>query len=117
VLYQLTVLIKVMEYLIGGDLSTLLRNFGCFDEEMSRFYMAEAVLALEYLHNHGVVHRDIKPDNMLIDESGHLKLTDFGLSRITTVRGKELGFEYCRELIKTTRSVLSNESTPKRRGN
>jgi serine/threonine protein kinase len=56
--------------------------FGTFDEEMAAFYAAEVVLALEYLHKHKIVHRDIKPDNMLIGKQGHLKLTDFGLSRV-----------------------------------
>ncbi|CAG8541479.1 11750_t:CDS:10 [Ambispora leptoticha] len=73
----------VMEYLIGGDLSSLLQVFGTFDEEMARMYTAEVVLALEYLHSNGITHRDLKPDNMLITSEGHIKLTDFGLSRIT----------------------------------
>ncbi|CAG8437191.1 10667_t:CDS:10 [Ambispora gerdemannii] len=72
----------VMEYLIGGDLSSLLQVFGTFDEEMARMYTAEVVLALEYLHSNGITHRDLKPDNMLITSEGHIKLTDFGLSRI-----------------------------------
>ncbi|KXN69972.1 kinase-like protein, partial [Conidiobolus coronatus NRRL 28638] len=75
-------LFLVMEYLIGGDLSSLLQVFGCFDEDMARFYIAETTLALNYLHENGVVHRDLKPDNILIDHTGHIKLTDFGLSRI-----------------------------------
>src|SRR6185437_9454298 len=74
---------KVMEYLIGGDLSSLLQNFERFEEEMARMYTAEVVLALEYLHNNGITHRDLKPDNMLITSEGHIKLTDFGLSRIS----------------------------------
>ncbi|KAJ9057698.1 hypothetical protein DSO57_1020171 [Entomophthora muscae] len=73
----------VMEYMIGGDLSSLLQNFGCFDEDMTRFYIGETVLALEYLHKNNVIHRDLKPDNILIDAAGHIKLTDFGLSRIS----------------------------------
>ncbi|KAL7747020.1 hypothetical protein RI367_007633 [Sorochytrium milnesiophthora] len=76
-------LFLVMEYLIGGDLSTLLSVFGVFEESMAKAYAAEIVLALEYLHTQGITHRDLKPDNVLIDSDGHLKLTDFGLSRIT----------------------------------
>nr|XP_029501160.1 microtubule-associated serine/threonine-protein kinase 1-like [Oncorhynchus nerka] len=49
---------------------------------MARMYFAETVLALEYLHNYGIVHRDLKPDNLLITSMGHIKLTDFGLSKI-----------------------------------
>jgi serine/threonine protein kinase len=73
-------LYMVMEYLPGGDLASLLRALGCFDVDMARAYIAETVEALEYLHHAGVVHRDIKPDNLLLTAQGHLKLTDFGLS-------------------------------------
>ncbi|KAJ6956737.1 hypothetical protein NC652_007715 [Populus alba x Populus x berolinensis] len=72
----------VMEYLIGGDLYSLLRKVGCLEEDIARIYIAELVLALEYLHSHGIVHRDLKPDNILIAHDGHIKLTDFGLSKI-----------------------------------
>ncbi len=73
----------VMEYMNGGDLSALLHAFQMLPEHMARFYIAEAALALNYLHENGIVHRDIKPDNMLIGKDGHLKLTDFGLSRMS----------------------------------
>ncbi|XP_068331014.1 probable serine/threonine protein kinase IRE [Pyrus communis] len=72
----------VMEYLNGGDLYSLLRNLGCLDEDMARVYIAEVVLALEYLHSLNVIHRDLKPDNLLIGQDGHIKLTDFGLSNV-----------------------------------
>jgi serine/threonine protein kinase len=73
----------VMEYLVGGDVASLLCVLGCLEEPAARFYTAELVAALDYLHAHHIVHRDIKPDNMLIDARGHVKLTDFGLARIT----------------------------------
>ncbi|KAI3642169.1 hypothetical protein MP228_011724 [Amoeboaphelidium protococcarum] len=72
----------VMEYVVGGDLSSLLHNLGRFPEEMAKVYAGEAVVALQYLHSNGIIHRDIKPDNMLITQDGHLKLTDFGLAKI-----------------------------------
>ncbi|KAG2314452.1 hypothetical protein Bca4012_065137 [Brassica carinata] len=72
----------VMEYLNGGDLYSLLQKVGCLDDDIARIYIAELVLALEYLHSLNIVHRDIKPDNLLIAHDGHIKLTDFGLSKI-----------------------------------
>lgn len=78
---------KVMEYMIGGDLKSLIAAYGYFCESAAQFYCAEISLALEYLHKHGIIHRDIKPDNMLLSTSGHVKLTDFGLSKIEISRG------------------------------
>ncbi|XP_061739364.1 microtubule-associated serine/threonine-protein kinase 3-like isoform X13 [Nerophis ophidion] len=75
-------LCMVMEYVEGGDCANLLKNMGPLPVEMTRMYFAETVLALEYLHNYGIVHRDLKPDNLLITSLGHIKLTDFGLSKI-----------------------------------
>ncbi|XP_036971780.1 microtubule-associated serine/threonine-protein kinase 3 isoform X2 [Acanthopagrus latus] len=75
-------LCMVMEYVEGGDCANLLKNMGPLPVEMTRMYFAETVLALEYLHNYGIVHRDLKPDNLLITSMGHIKLTDFGLSKI-----------------------------------
>lgn len=93
-----------MEYLIGGDLYSLLRNVGCLEEDIARIYIAEVVwkypclhiyeavlfsvtlditvefyaqiLALEYLHSLGIVHRDLKPDNLLIGHDGHIKVNN-----------------------------------------
>lgn len=72
----------VMEYVEGGDCATLLKNIGPLPPDMARFYFAETVLAVEYLHSYGIVHRDLKPDNLLITALGHIKLTDFGLSKM-----------------------------------
>lgn len=93
----------VMEYVEGGDCATLLKNLGPLPADMARFYFAETVLAVEYLHSYGIVHRDMKPDSklnvllmntyerhiifiiiidLLITALGHIKLTDFGLSKM-----------------------------------
>ncbi|KAK2964058.1 putative serine/threonine protein kinase [Blattamonas nauphoetae] len=70
----------VMEYQPGGDLFSLLAGFGYFDECVAKQYIAEIILAVDFLHQHNVVHCDLKPDNLLIGADGHLRLTDFGLS-------------------------------------
>jgi hypothetical protein len=72
----------VMEWMKGGDFKQLLEDNGYLEQDVVQFYAAELVLAIDYLHSKGVVHRDLKPDNILIDSRGHLKLTDFGLSGI-----------------------------------
>ncbi|KAF6780035.1 hypothetical protein AHF37_00567 [Paragonimus kellicotti] len=73
----------VMEYLIGGDLKTLLIVLGYLKDMHAAIYTVEISIALEYLHSHGIIHRDLKPDNILITAAGHLKLTDFGLSTLS----------------------------------
>merc|ERR1719507_2678622 len=70
-------LYMVMDYMPGGDLVNLMSNYEV-PEKWARFYCAEVVLALDAIHSMGFVHRDVKPDNMLLDASGHLKLADFG---------------------------------------
>ena len=70
-----------MEYLPGGDLMTLLMARDILPEEDAKFYAAEMVLAIESVHEMGCIHRDLKPDNVLIGKDGHIKLSDFGLSK------------------------------------
>eukprot|EP01090_Pellita_catalonica_P015224 TRINITY_DN4070_c0_g1_i5.p1 TRINITY_DN4070_c0_g1~~TRINITY_DN4070_c0_g1_i5.p1 ORF type:complete len:453 (+),score=69.34 TRINITY_DN4070_c0_g1_i5:408-1766(+) len=72
----------VMEYLPGGDCFSLLANLVAFPLRLAQQIIGETVLALEYLHGKGIIHRDLKPDNMLITVTGHVKLTDFGLSKM-----------------------------------
>lgn len=74
-------LCMVMEYVEGGDCATLLKN-GPLPVELAKFYFSEILLAVDYLHNYGIIHRDLKTENILITKDGHIKLTDFGLSKI-----------------------------------
>lgn len=74
-------LYMVMEYLPGGDLMGLLIKEDTLSEDTTRFYAAEMILAIESVHELGYIHRDIKPDNVLLDAHGHLKLTDLGLCK------------------------------------
>jgi serine/threonine protein kinase len=76
-----THLYMVMEFLPGGDLMSLLMKEDTFNEEVTKFFMAEAAHAISSVHALGYIHRDIKPDNMLLDARGHLKLTDLGLCK------------------------------------
>jgi len=83
-----------MDFCGGGELFYHLRRAGRFSESKTRFYTAEIALALEFLHSQGIIYRDLKPENVLLDESGHVKLTDFGLSKYGLAE-KEKAFTFC----------------------
>lgn len=114
-----------MDFLPGGDLMTLLMRKDVLSEEESRFYIAETILAIETVHKVNYIHRDLKPDNILLDKHGHVKLTDFGLCKHAQIRStrmadvntsqlstnfnqlksvldKKLGYRRCRKLAYST---------------
>lgn len=85
-------LILVLEWMSGGDLAAILRMKGRLDRETTQMIVAELVFGLGYLHENDIVHRDVKPSNILIDEEGHVKLTDFGLAEtMLTMTGRVIG--------------------------
>lgn len=70
-----------MEYLAGGDLMTILMKYDILSEEQTRFYISETAMSIWTVHQLNYVHRDLKPDNILLDSTGHVKLSDFGLCK------------------------------------
>jgi len=74
-------LYMVMDFVEGGELFSLLRRSGRFPNPVAKFYAAEVALALEYLHSRNIIYRDLKPENLLLDRHGHLKITDFGFAK------------------------------------
>ncbi|MCH0630072.1 protein kinase [Kocuria palustris] len=97
----------IMEFLPGGDLMTMLIRWQIFTEDITRFYMAECVLAIEAIHKLGFIHRDIKPDNILIDIRGHIKLSDFGLS---TGFHKTHDSNYYKKLLEKEMALTTSQS-------
>ncbi|XP_077150985.1 microtubule-associated serine/threonine-protein kinase 4-like [Ranitomeya variabilis] len=87
----------VMEYVRGGDCQTLLNTRGRLPVPLARLYFAEAALAVEYLHSYGVVHRDLKPENLLITSAGHIKVADFGISKVGLMISKNNIYKHLAE--------------------
>mmetsp|Transcript_9613 Transcript_9613/g.17557 ORF Transcript_9613/g.17557 Transcript_9613/m.17557 type:complete len:160 (+) Transcript_9613:509-988(+) len=84
----------VLDYFTGGELFFHLKNGGRFDFERGRFYCAELTCALQCLHDNGIIYRDLKPENVLLDNEGHVRLTDFGLSK-DSLQGNTLTHTFC----------------------
>jgi serine/threonine kinase 38 len=98
----------VMEYLPGGDLMTLLMKRDILTEEESKYYMAEAILAVESVHKLNYIHRDLKPDNILLDAKGHIKLSDFGLCKHAEIRPRRFEFKKMDETTPINKLDTSN---------
>ncbi|KAJ3267101.1 camp-dependent protein kinase catalytic subunit [Chytriomyces hyalinus] len=77
-------LYMIMEYIDGGDLFSYLRKVQKFGDEDSKFYAAEVLMSLQYLHSENVIFRDLKPENILLDMTGHVKLADFGFAKVVS---------------------------------
>ena len=105
-----------LEFLPGGDLMNLLMQRNTLHEFEARLYVAEIVLAIESVHSLNYIHRDIKPDNILIARNGHVKLSDFGLCRhLGDLSVPEVPFEHCSEPVPCRRSrqlAYSTVGTP-----
>ena len=84
-------LFLVMDFVGGGDLFSLLEQKQRFPEPWVRVYSAEIVLALEHVHDAGIIFRDLKPENVMVGMDGHLKLTDFGMSKKVVAQAAEEG--------------------------
>lgn len=87
-------LVFVMEYCAGGQLFGLIKKHRRIEEDMARFYIIEIFLGLSYLHSQKVVYRDIKPENILLNQNGHVTIADLGLAKPDRFQG-ELAYSFC----------------------
>ena len=88
-------LYMITEYMPGGEMFYHLHKEEYFKESKAKFYICEIILAIEHLHKNNIIYRDLKPENILLDENGHIKLTDFGLSKIVNDINKDRTFTIC----------------------
>ena len=108
-------LYMVMDYMPGGELFQLIRAVGRLSEAKARFYAAEILLALEDLHQNLIIYRDLKPENVLLDGMGHVKLADFNLSKLVE-DGATRTFTFCGTAEYLAPEVLRGEAQRQRSG-
>ena len=84
----------MLDFCPGGELFYHLRHLGRMAEDQARFYISEILLGLEYLHSKDIIYRDLKPENIILDVDGHVKITDFGLSK-QILKPKDRSFSFC----------------------
>ena len=102
----------VMDFLNGGELFIHLRREGKFDEKRMQFYAAEILLAVECLHSHNIIYRDLKPENVLLAADGHVKITDFGLSKLGLL-GNKSTYTFCGTPEYLAPEILANKGHTK----
>ena len=98
----------ITEFMQGGEMFFHLHKEKRFSNEKTRFYIIEIILAIEFLHKNNMLYRDLKPENIMVDASGHIKLTDFGLSKMFT-KTKEKAFTICGTPQYLAPEILSDE--------
>ena len=101
-------LYMLMEPCLGGELWTLLRRSKRFSDSTAQFYVACVILAFDYLHARGIIYRDLKPENLLLDSSGYVKLTDFGFSR-KLIEGEQ-AWTFCGTPEYVAPEIITNKS-------
>jgi serine/threonine protein kinase len=101
--------VLAMEYIPGGTLSRLVLSHGTLPIEIAKIYTAEIALALNYMHNKGIIYRDVKPSNVLICLDGHIKITDFGLAGSLVVKKKQVNPQ--ESMLESTHSDEDDQST------
>jgi serine/threonine protein kinase len=89
-----TKLYFIIDFLNGGEMFTYLRKEQRFTEQRAKVYAAEIIDAISCLHDHGIIYRDLKPENVLLDKDGHIRITDFGLSKQNMQQG-QLTHSFC----------------------